>query len=39
MRTAYVVSYSQLEEIKGKQRQEELENLETSRKSLEKTYQ
>ena len=39
MRTVYVVSDSQLEEIKRKQRQEELDNLETSRKRLEKTYQ
>ena len=39
MRTVYVVSDSQLEEIKHKQRQEELDNLEASRKKLEKTYQ
>ncbi|WP_320674909.1 hypothetical protein [Prochlorococcus sp. MIT 1341] len=39
MRTVYVVSDSQLEEIKLKQRQEELDNLEASRKRLEKTYQ
>ncbi len=39
MRTIYVVSHSQLEEIKRKQRQDELENLETSRKRLEETYQ
>ncbi len=38
-RTVYVVSDSQLEEIKRKQRQEELENLESSRKKLEETYQ
>ena len=38
MRTVYVVSDSQLEEIKRKQRQEELENLEASRKRLEETY-
>ncbi len=39
MRTVYVVSDSQLEEIKRKQRQEELENLESSRKRLEEVYQ
>ena len=39
MRTVYVVSDSQLEEIKRKQRQEELDNLETSRKRLEESYQ
>ena len=39
MRTVYVVSDSQLEEIKRKQRQEELDNIETSRNRLEKTYQ
>ena len=39
MRTVYVVSDSQLEEIKRKQQQEELDNLEDSRKRLEKTYQ
>ena len=39
MRTVYVVSDSQLEEIKLKQRQEELDNLEASRKKLEETYQ
>ncbi len=38
MRTIYVVSDSQLEEIKRKQRQEELDNLEASRKRLEATY-
>ena len=38
MRTVYVVSDSQLEEIKHKQRQEELDNLEASRKRLEETY-
>ena len=37
-RTVYVVSDSQLEEIKRKQRQQELDNLEASRKSLEETY-
>ena len=39
MRTVYVVSDRQLEEIKLKQRQEELDNLEASRKRLEETYQ
>ena len=38
MRTVYVVSDSQLEEIKHKQRQEELDDLEASRKRLEETY-
>ncbi len=38
MRTVYVVSDSQLEEIKRKQRQEELDNLEASRKRLEENY-
>ena len=37
-RTVYVVSDSQLEEIKRNQRQEELDNLEASRKRLEETY-
>ena len=39
MRTVYVVSDSQLEEIKRKQREEELEKIETSRKRLEESYQ
>ena len=39
MRTIYVVSDSQLEEIKRKQRQDELDNLEVSRKRLEESYQ
>ena len=39
MRTVYVVSDSQLEEIKRKQNQEELDNLEISRKRLEDSYQ
>ena len=39
MRTVYVVSDSQLEELKRKQRQDELDNLGTSRKRLEATYQ
>ena len=38
MRTVYVVSDSQLEEIKRNQRQEELENIESSRKRLEDGY-
>ena len=38
-RTVYVVSDSQLEEIKRKQREEELEKIETSRKRLEESYQ
>ena len=39
MRTVYVVSDSQLEELKRKEHQEELENIETSRKRLEESYQ
>ena len=39
MRTVYVVSNSQLEEIKRNQRQEELDNIEASRKRLEENYQ
>ncbi len=39
MRTVYVVSDSELEEIKRKQRQEELKNLKGSRKKLEESYQ
>ena len=39
MRTVYVVSDSQLEEIKRNQREEELKNIEASRKRLEETYQ
>ena len=39
MRTVYVVSDSQLEEIKRNQREEELENIEPSRKRLEESYQ
>ena len=38
-RTVYVVSDSQIEEIKYKQRQEELDDLEASRKRLEENYQ
>ena len=38
MRTVYVVSDSQLEEIKRNQRQEELDNIEASRKRLEESY-
>ena len=39
MRTVYVISDSQLEEIKRNQSQEELDNIEASRKRLEETYQ
>ena len=39
MRTVYVISDSQLEEIKRKQHQEELDNIEASRKRLEENYQ
>ena len=39
MRTVYVVSDSQSEELKRKQHQEELDNIETSRKRLEENYQ
>ena len=39
MRTVYVVSDSQLEEIKRNQHQEELDNIETSRNRLEENYQ
>ena len=39
MRTVYVVSDSQLEEIKRKQHQEELNNIEASRNRLESNYQ
>ena len=39
MRSVYVVSDSQLEEIKRNQRKEELDNIETSRKRLEENYQ
>ena len=39
MRTVYVVSDSQLEEIKRNQKEEELVNIETSRKRLEESYQ
>ena len=38
-RTVYVVSDSQLEELKRKQHQEELDNIEASRKRLEENYQ
>ena len=38
-RTVYVVSDSQLEELKKKQNQEELDNLIASRKRLEANYQ
>ena len=39
MRTVYVVSDSQLEELKRNQHQEELDNIEVSRKRLEESYQ
>ena len=39
MRTVYVVSDSQLEEIKRNKREEELENIEASRKRLEESFQ
>ena len=39
MRTVYVISDSHLEEIKRNQREEELENIETSRKGLVESYQ
>ena len=39
MRTVYVVSDSQLEELKRKQHQDELDNIEASRKRLEESYQ
>ena len=39
MRTVYVVSDSQLEDLKRKKHQEELDNIETSRKRLEENYQ
>ena len=39
MRTVYVVSDSQLEEIKRTQREEALENIEATRKRLEESYQ
>ena len=39
MRTVYVVSDSQPEEIKRNKREEELENIEASRKRLEESYQ
>ena len=38
-RTVYVVSDSQLEELKRKQHQEELDNTAASRKRLEESYQ
>lgn len=39
VRTVYVVSDSQMEEIKRKQHQEALDDIETSRKRLEENYQ
>ena len=38
-RTVYVVSDSQLEELKRNQNQKELDNIETTRKRLEESYQ
>ena len=38
-RTVYVVSDSQFEELKRNQRQEELDNIEDSRKRLEESNQ
>ena len=38
-RTVYVVSDGQIEELKRNQRQEELDNIEDSRKRLEESYQ
>ena len=38
-RTVYVVSDSQLEELNRNQRQDELDNIEDSRKRLEENYQ
>ena len=38
-RTVYVISDSQLEELKKRQHQEELDNLTESRKRLEANYQ
>ena len=38
MRTIYIVSDSKLEELNRKQREEELANLETSRKRLDENY-
>ncbi len=39
MRTVYIVSDSQLEELKRKQHQEELDNLGDQRKHWEEVYQ
>ena len=38
-RTVYVVSDSQLEELKRNQRQKELDNIDNSRKRLKECYQ
>ena len=38
-RTVYVVSDSQLEELKRNQRQEELDDIEDTRNKLEESYQ
>tara|TARA_Y100001968_G_C19220930_1_gene649677 strand:+ start:375 stop:599 length:225 start_codon:yes stop_codon:yes gene_type:complete len=39
IRTVYVISDSQLEEIKRNKRVEKLENVEASRKRIEESYQ
>tara|TARA_Y100001968_G_scaffold139487_1_gene127634 strand:- start:234 stop:500 length:267 start_codon:yes stop_codon:yes gene_type:complete len=39
MMTVYIVSDSQLEEINSNQKEEDLENIEASRKRLEESYQ
>ncbi len=39
MRTVYVVSDSQIQEIKRNQRKQEIENLKASRKRLKESYQ
>ncbi len=39
IRTVYVVSDSQLEALKRKQREEAIDNLEASRKRLDEAYQ
>ena len=39
MRTVYVMSDSQMEEIKRYKRQKELDNIKVSRKKLEESYQ
>ncbi len=39
LKIVYVVSDSQLDELRRKEHQEELDNIETSRKRLEESYQ